>query len=236
MIEIEKTIRIFIGYDPVETVAFHTMVQSLIDTSSNPISITPLNIRNLKNQFYRERDIKQSNEFSFIRFLVPYLCNYSGYAVYFDCDMMLRADVSELLELADPTKAISVVKHLYEPKAQIKYLDTVQYTYPRKNWSSVILWNCSHMKNKILTREYVGSSTGLELHRFTWLEDEEIGELDVCWNWLVGEYEKTTAEVKNVHWTNGGPYFHEYKNVAFADEWAEVFEKTNFCKQRKDSC
>jgi hypothetical protein len=68
------------------------------------------------------------------------------------------------------------------------------------------------------------------------LEDEEIGELDVCWNWLVGEYEKTTAEVKNVHWTNGGPYFHEYKNVAFADEWAEVFEKTNFCKQRKDSC
>jgi len=233
---IEKTIKIFIGYDPVETIAFHTMVQSLIDTSSNPISITPLNIRNLKKQFYRQRDIKQSNEFSFIRFLVPYLCNYSGYAVYFDCDMMLRADVSELLELVDPSKAISVVQHVYEPKDQIKYLDAIQYSYPRKNWSSVILWNCSHKKNKILTKEYVGNSTGLELHRFTWLEDNEIGELDLCWNWLVGEYKKTSSEVKNVHWTNGGPYFNEYKNVEFSDEWQVLFEKTIFCKQRKDTC
>ncbi|WP_151671420.1 glycosyltransferase [Nitrincola schmidtii] len=231
----DTILRVFIGYDPVENVAWHTMVQSIIDNSSIPIAIIPVNTRNLKGIYNRERDGKQSNEFSFTRFLVPYLSGYQGYSVFFDCDMMLRADVSELLEVINrqPGKAVYVVKHDYVPKNEIKYLGTVQYSYPRKNWSSVVLWNCSHPKNKIVDPNFVNSQTGLVLHRFKWLDDNDIGDLDIRWNWLVGEYENPPEDVKNVHWTIGGPYFNEYSNVPYSDEWRVVKEKVVYCKQLK---
>ena len=228
-------LRIFIGYDPVETIAWHTMVQSIIDHSTVPVSIVPINIRNLQGIYTRERDPKQSNEFSFSRFLVPYLSNYEGFAVFFDCDMMLRVDINEILTVVEESynsKAVYVVKHDYLPRDDIKYLNTVQYTYPRKNWSSVVLWNCGHPKNRILTPEFVNSESGLVLHRFQWLDDDEIGELDVRWNWLVGEYDDPPVDVKNVHWTVGGPYFNEYCDVDFSNEWCSLKDKINYCKQR----
>jgi len=231
-----EIIKIFIGYDPVESVAWHTMAHSIFTRSSRPVAIIPVNINNLKSVFYRERDSKQSNAFSFTRFLVPYLSDFEGYALFFDCDMMLRTDINEIFSVIEkqPNKAVYVVKHTYEPRDDIKYLDTVQYKYPRKNWSSVVLWNCSHPSNKMLTPYYVNSASGLELHRFSWLKDEEIGELDVRWNWLVGEYDSAPDDVKNVHWTVGGPYFEEYKTSDFAEEWFS--EKTEMvrCMQRDD--
>ena len=214
-------IKIFIGYDPVESVAWHTMAASIYRQSSRPVAIVPLNLDNLKGIFNRPRDPKQSNEFSFSRFLVPYLCNYEGKGIYFDCDQMLRTDIAEILTVMEeqPGKAVYVVKHTYEPRNDVKYLNTVQYKYPRKNWSSVVLWNCEHLKNKIITPSFLNTAEGLVLHRFNWLEDDDIGELDIRWNWLVGEYEDPPKDVKNVHWTVGGPYFPEYANVDFSDEW-----------------
>jgi len=232
-----EVIKIFIGYDSVESVAWHTLVSSIYRLSSKPIAIVPLNLNNLKGIFNRPRDPKQSNEFSFSRFLVPYLCNYEGMAIFFDCDQLLRTDINEIFDVLQfqPNKAVYVVKHTYEPRNDIKYLNTVQYKYPRKNWSSVVLWNCEHIKNRIISPEFINSSDALELHRFTWLKDHEIGELDVRWNWLVGEYDDPPFDVKNVHWTNGGPYFKEYQNVDFAKEW--FFEKNNinFCLQKNDN-
>jgi lipopolysaccharide biosynthesis glycosyltransferase len=231
----EDVIKIFIGYDPVETVAWHVMAESILRRSSKPVAIIPVNIRNFKDFFTRPRDPKQSNEFSFTRFLVPYLANYKGYALFFDCDMMLRTDIFEIFDAVkkDPGKAVYVVKHNYEPRDDVKYLDTIQYKYPRKNWSSVMLWECSHPKNKSLTAEFVNQASGIDLHRFTWLSDDDIGELDVKWNWLVGEYAEPPQDVKNVHWTVGGPYFKEYDKADFAEEWFEEKEKINFCKQRE---
>ena len=148
--------------------------------------------------------------------------------------MLLRTDVAELFQFAqlDPSKAVHVVKHDYEPRDGIKYLNTVQYRYPRKNWSSVVLWNCGHPSNLKLTPDFVSQSTGLELHRFQWLKDDEIGALDVRWNWLVGDYDQPPPDVKNVHWTVGGPYFNEYKDADFSDEWYAENEKMNYCMQR----
>ncbi len=231
-----NVLRIFIGYDPVESVAWHTMAHSILSRSSVPVAIVPVNIANLKSVYVRERDPKQSNEFSFTRFLVPYLSGYEGLAAFFDCDMMLRTDVAELFEHArkDPSKAVHVVKHDYEPRDDIKYLNTVQYRYPRKNWSSVVLWNCGHPSNRAVTPEFVNTASAMELHRFQWLKDEEIGSLDVRWNWLVGEYADPPADVHNVHWTVGGPYFHEYKNADFAKEWFAEHERMDFCLQRPD--
>jgi len=230
----EEVIKVFIGYDPVESVAWHTMAHSILERSSRPVAIIPVNIRNFKSFYKRERNDKQSNEFSFTRFLVPYLCDYKGKAVFFDCDMMLRCDISKLFETfdEDPGKAVYVVKHDYQPKDKVKYLNTVQYSYPRKNWSSVVLWDCAHPSNKSVTNQFVNTASPMELHRFHWLKDEEIGELDVRWNWLVGEYENPPSDVRNVHWTVGGPYFNEYRNADFSEEWFDEQEKVNYCAQR----
>jgi hypothetical protein len=229
-----QVLKIFIGFDPVESVAWHTMAHSLLARSSVPIALVPVNIANLKGVYTRARDPKQSNEFSFTRFLVPYLSGYEGYAAFFDCDQMIRTDVAELFELAAaaPSKAVHVVQHDYQPKDNIKFLNTVQYSYPRKNWSSVVLWNCAHPANRRVTAEYVNTASAMELHRFQWLDDSQIGALDVRWNWLVGEYADPPSDVRNVHWTVGGPYFHEYKNADFADEWFAEFGRMSSCRQR----
>ena len=226
---------IYIGYDSVESVAWHTLVQSIYEYSSQPVSIVPLNIKNLNNIYTRERDPKQSNDFSFTRFLVPYLNGYNGIAIFMDCDMLLRTDIYKIFDEIEnlKNKAVYVVKHDYEVKEGVKYLNTVQYSYPRKNWSSFVLWNCEHISNKKVTLDYVNSASPMELHRFLWLSDEEIGELDVRWNWLVGDYVNPPNDVKNIHWTLGGPYFNEFKDVDFATEWFEGYKKMIKCNQRQ---
>jgi len=232
---LDQVIKVFIGYDHVESVAWHTMAASIYRHSTRPVAIIPVNLRNLKGIYNRPRDPKQSNEFSFSRFLVPYLCNYEGQGVFFDCDMLMRTDISNIFSVMkeQPNKAVYVVKHTYEPRNDVKYLNTVQYKYPRKNWSSVVLWNCEHFKNQLITPKFVNTAEALALHRFTWLEDSEIGELDIKWNWLVGEYDDPPKDVKNVHWTVGGPYFKEYEDVDFAKEWFEARDQMEYCLQRE---
>jgi hypothetical protein len=148
---------------------------------------------------------------------------------------MLRTDISEIFTVMDeqPHKAVYVVKHTYEPRDDIKYLNTIQYKYPRKNWSSVVLWNCDHEKNRIVTPQYINTVEALALHRFTWLDDNEIGDLDIRWNWLVGEYNDPPKDVRNVHWTMGGPYFDEYANADFSQEWFNEMERMQYCSQRE---
>jgi len=231
----DKLLKVYIGFDPVETVAWHTLTHSILRQSSMPVAIVPINIANLGDIYYRKRDPKQSNEFSFTRFLVPYLSNYDGLAAYFDCDMLIRTDIAELFEHArvDRAKAVHVVKHDYKPRDHIKYLNTVQYKYPRKNWSSVMLWNCAHPSNRRITPDFVNTSSAMVLHRFQWLRDDEIGSLDVRWNWLVGEYDRPPDDIKNIHWTLGGPYFNEYRYVDYAEEWFSEHLKMNHCTQRQ---
>ena len=215
-----ERVKIFIGYDPVEAIAFHTLVKSIMNKATIPFEIIPLDIRNL-SMYTRPVDLKQSNEFSFTRFLVPYLSEYKGVSIYFDCDMMLRSDIAEVLQEVND-KPVYLVKHDYTPKDKYKYLGTKQYNYPRKNWSSFVVWNCGHDSNKIVTDSFVNTASAAELHQFKFLKDNEIGELDVCWNWLVGEYNNPPDDVKNVHWTIGGPWFTKYKDVDFADEWLQL--------------
>lgn len=232
---IDSVLKVYIGYDPVESVAWHTLAHSILARSSRPLAIVPLNLANLRGLYTRERDPKQSNEFSFTRFLVPYLNGYQGLAAFLDCDMLLRADINELFELArsDMGKAVHVVQHDYQPRGDKKYLNNVQYCYPRKNWSSVVLWNCGHTSNLKVTPDFVNTASGLELHRFQWLNDSEIGSLDVRWNWLVGEYSQPPKDVKNIHWTLGGPYFNEYRTADFSEEWFAERDRMISCMQRK---
>jgi len=230
----DSIIKVFIGFDEVESVAWHTLAHSILRQSSRPVALVPVNLANLRDVYSRARNPKQSNAFSFSRFLVPHLCGYRGWGIFLDCDMMLRGDIAEIFDVTreQPDKAVYVVQHDYQPRDGIKYLNTVQYRYPRKNWSSVVLWNCSHEANRVVTPDYVNTAEALALHRFQWLKDEQIGSLDVRWNWLVGEYEGAPPDVRNVHWTVGGPYFNEYQNADFAEEWFAERDKMSFALQR----
>lgn len=224
-------IRVFIGFDPRETAAFHVLSHSIQSHASQPVSITPLALHQLTNVFNRSRDEKQSTDFSFSRFLVPYLSDYTGWSLFLDCDMLFRDDIAKLWALRDDKYAVMVAKHDYVPKEEIKFLGAVQTKYQKKNWSSVVLFN--NAKCKALTPDYVNTATGLELHQFKWLADDSlIGELPLRWNHLVGEYDFSDT-AGNVHYTIGGPYFTEYSDCDYADEWRSMREAMVRVDQRE---
>ena len=216
-------LNIYIGFDPVETVAYYTLAHSIQRRSTIPVSIASVARRHLGDVYTRERGPTESTEFSLTRFLVPWLSSFSGWSVYMDCDMLCRADIAELAAAMarEPDKAVLVRKHDYSPSTSRKFLDRVQTTYPRKNWSSLMLFN--NPRCRALTPEYVNSASPADLHRFRWLEDASIGDLPPEWNWLVGEYPHNPS-AKLVHFTLGGPYFDEYRNCDYAEEWFADFE------------
>ncbi len=210
------------GYDPRESVVYHTFIQSLIEKSSLPLEITPLAVSTLS--FYNETHDDKGNDFVYSRFLTPFMSNFEGWSIYADGDMICQADINELLMLRDESKALQVVKHDYQTKSSSKYLNNKNENYPRKNWSSVILWNCGHPKHKILTPDFISTQTGKFLHRFSWLSDGDIGELPIEWNWLAIEYPDNPL-AKLIHYTLGAPCFKEYRNSSLAENWLNMQKK-----------
>ena len=218
-----KPIKLVIGFDQRESIAYHTFCQSIIEHASAPLTFIPLAINSLKE--YKEVHVDGSNDFIYSRFLTPYLNNFEGWAIFADGDMICQADIKELWNLRDESKALLVVKHNYETKVSKKYLGNKNENYPRKNWSSVILWNCSHPKHRILTPEFIAKQPGSYLHRFSWLDDSDIGELPKEWNWLAIEYPEN-KNAKLIHYTLGTPCFKEYKDSEMASIWYSAYQKT----------
>lgn len=212
-------LRVFIGYDPKEAVAYHVLCHSILSRCSVPISITPL-VRSSLGMYTRPRGPTESTEFSITRFLVPYLCDYEGWALFLDCDMLVQCDLADLLMemLCQRSKAVLVCQHDYSPKMGWKFEGHVQTAYPRKNWSSFMVFNAS--KCKALTPEYVNEATGLDLHRFNWISDDLIGSLSLDWNHLVEEY-PPNGDARVLHYTRGGPWFSEFRHCDHADAWRQ---------------
>lgn len=221
-------IPIFIGYDHREAVAYHVCANSILRHSTQPIAFVPLALNLLKD--YKEEHTDGSNHFIYSRFLVPHLTNHQGWAIFMDGDMLIRDDITKLWEMREEDKAVMVVKHKYETKMTTKYLGSKNENYPCKNWSSVILWNCAHPANKKVTPEFVQNSTGAQLHRFTWLKPELVGQLPIEWNWLPDEYGANPG-AKLCHYTLGTPSFHEFATTPMGDEWHREKIYTNYCEQ-----
>jgi len=221
-------INIFIGYDHREAIAYHVCANSIIRHASKPISFTPLALQNMQD--YQETHTDGSNQFIYSRFLVPHLMEYKGWAIFMDGDMLVRDDIEKLWALRDETKAVMVVKHDYKTKMTEKYLGAKNENYPRKNWSSVILWNCEHAANKVVTPEFIETATGAQLHRFTWLADELVGELPNVWNWLPDEF-GVNQDAKLLHYTLGTPSFHDFATTPMGDEWHRERIYTDYCLQ-----
>ena len=210
-------IRVFIGFDARETVAFSVLSYSICSRASKPVSITPLMLTQMEDVLTRERHPLQSTDFSFSRFLAPYYSSYEGWSLFMDCDMLAREDIAKLWDLRDERYAVQVVKHAHVPLEQTKFLGETQTKYQKKNWSSVMLFN--NAKCRALTPDYVNTATGLELHQFKWLGDDGlIGALPPRWNHLVG-YDAYDPDAAIVHYTTGGPYFSRYSTCEYSDEW-----------------
>ena len=210
-------INVFIGYNPRETVAYSVLAFSIQARASQPVSVTPLMLSQLKGVLIRERHPLQSTDFSFSRFLTPYLSGYAGWSVFMDCDMLMRDDVASLWQLRDDRYAVMVVKHNHVPTETVKFLGEPQSKYEKKNWSSVMLFN--NASCRALTPDYVNQASGLELHQFKWLgNDDLIGALPDRWNHLVG-YNSPRRDAALVHYTLGGPYFDDYRDCEYAKEW-----------------
>jgi len=215
-------VKVYVGFDQVEAIAYHVFCQSVLEKSSLPIEFSPLSIGSLLD--YKEVHKDGSNQFIYSRFLTPYLCSFSGWAMFADGDMVCNADIAELWALRDESKAVQVVKHDYKTKQKVKYLGNKNEDYPRKNWSSLVLWNCEHPANKVLTPEFVSEKPGSYLHRFSWLSDDLIGDLPKEWNWLAIEYPNNPG-AKIVHYTLGTPCFKEYSKSSMAALWYESYQR-----------
>lgn len=216
-------LRIFVGWDPREAEAYHVFCHSLIRHASKPIAIIPLVQQQLRDAglFWRSRDEKAATEFSMTRWLVPHLSGYEGVSIFADCDMLMQADIHEVVGIVDDAP-VAVCQHDYLPKSTTKMDGQVQTVYPKKNWSSFMVFNNGHEKCRALTPELVShpSHAPSYFHQFFWLDTLAPGALPLDWNWLVGEYERN-PDAKNLHYTLGGPWFDQTKDCDCADLWLE---------------
>lgn len=215
-------LRVFIGWDSREDIAYQVARQSLLRYATIPVEVVPIKVQDLVDQglYTREIDPLASTEFTYSRFLTPHLAGFEGWAVFCDCDFLFFGDVKELLQYQNPDHAVVCVQHDYTPKDSVKMDGQVQTSYPRKNWSSMMMFNCAHPSVRQLSVERVNAETGAYLHRMQWAQDDEIGELPTKWNWLEGWNEKPeTGYPGCVHYTRGGPWFKDWQAVDYADEW-----------------
>jgi len=216
--------KVFVGYDTREDIAYQVCKHSL-ESRNDTVEVIPLIQSKLRDQGWYTRPVDKlaSTEFTFTRFLMPELTNFNGWALFCDSDIIFLEDVAELFDQADDKYAVMCAKHDYTPKEGVKMDGQTQTVYPRKNWSSVMLFNCEHPANKRLTQDMVNSNelNGAYFHRFSWLEDDaQLGELDHTWNYLVGVY-NDIEKPKLIHYTEGGPWFENYRNCEFAQEWKD---------------
>ena len=224
-----KPIPVFIGYDPREAIAYHVCANSIIRHASQPVCIVPLALNLFQD--YTETHTDGSNHFIYTRFLIPYLMDFQGRAIFIDGDMIVRGDIVELYNVMDMYSDVAVVKHDYKTKMKEKYLGAPNEDYPRKNWSSVIVWNCNSFPNRQLTPEFVQKQPGSFLHRFTWLDDKRIQALPSEWNWLPDEY-GPNPDAKLLHYTLGTPCFQEFADTPQGSEWHKERILTEYCLQR----
>ncbi len=215
-------LQVFVGWDPREDIAWEVCRHSILTrTDPKQVVVKPLIQSELRQGglYTREQDTKAATEFSLTRFLTPHLAGHKGFAIFVDCDFLFLTDIRGVLTEVDPFKAVSVVQHDYKPTEATKMDGCVQYAYPRKNWSSFMVFNLEHPAVLALTPDVVNTQTPAHLHRFEWLRDEQIGSLDRGWNYLEGWYPPHHADLKAIHYTRGGPWFDHMKHCDFAAEW-----------------
>lgn len=218
----QPKMKVFVGYDSREDIAWQVCRHSILRHSDASVAVIPLRQSVLRelDLYTRPYDLGSSTEFSLTRFLTPYLAAQRGWVIFCDCDFLFTGNIREVLEGLDPAKAVYCVQHQYTPAHHLKMDGKLQACYPRKNWSSFMVFNCDHPDVRALTPDVVNSASPAFLHRFGWISDDaSIGMLDLEWNFLAGEYPKAATTPRVIHFTNGGPWFDQWQDCDFADLW-----------------
>ena len=217
-----RTAKIFVGFDSREEIAWNVCRHSLLRHADFDLAVLPIRQESLRELglYTRPVDSRSSTEFSLTRFLTPYLAAQSGWVAFCDCDFLFTVDVREVFNGLDSSKAIYCVQHDYTPAHSVKMDGKMQAAYPRKNWSSFMLFNCDHPDVRALTPTVVDTASPAYLHRFEWVRDDnDIGALDLDWNFLVGEYRKPQRTPRVLHYTVGGPWFEDWRDCDYAELW-----------------
>lgn len=218
----KEPLKVYIGFDSREAEAYQVARHSLLERSSVALEVRALKLQDLRARglYWRANDPLASTEFTYSRFLVPSLAGYRGRALFCDCDFLFLADIAELLEQARGDHAVWCVHHDYRPRETVKMDGARQTCYPRKNWSSLMLFDCGHPAARGLTPEVVNAESGAYLHQMRWVADEHIGSLPEDWNWLEGWSPKPAGRPpRAVHYTRGGPWFAVWQDVDYAELW-----------------
>jgi len=216
---------VYIGYDEREDIAAQVCKFSIKKrTKIDEANLIFLKSQNIK-EYTRSKEPNQSTDFTYTRFMIPFMEEYKGYSIFCDCDFLFQADIKDLIFSIDKSKAISVVKHpAYTPNSVLKMDGVVQHTMKRKNWASLIVFNNAHPSNHALTPLFVNTVTpGRRLHQFDWLDDNEIGSISLEWNTLDDYY--FLAAPKAIHYTDGGPWFANYKDTMYSQKWKEEYDQ-----------
>lgn len=222
-----KPLKVYIGFDPRESVTWHVLAHSILARSSGPVEICPVSLATLKGIFTRPRSPEQSTDFAYARFLTPWLAG-SDVSIFLDSDMLCLTDIWELYEWAkaNPYMDVLVRKHDYQSSVTTKFLGQKQTNYPCKNWSSLMVFNGHRSAVRRLTPQYVGTASGMELHQFKW--SDAVGDLPIEFNHLVGEFPPNSG-AKIVHYTLGSPCFRQYQGCEFSNEWFEELSRMTHC-------
>jgi len=221
-------LQVFIGYDEREAIAFDVLKYSILRRSSIDLNVRPLITSEIPG-YTRPRHPNQSTEFAFTRFMVPYLSGYEGVSIFMDCDMLMQADIKDLLLDVPERCAVAVCQHDYTPSTSVKMDGQPQTAYPRKNWSSLMVFQNDLCRS--LTPYYVNRASAADLHRLAWMPDSMIGHLPLDWNWLCGEY-RPKPNAKCFHWTLGGPWMLNYEDADHAELWREEYAHMKASRQK----
>lgn len=230
--EMETTINVYIGYDQREDLAYQVCRASILKhcgPETNIFKIEPIvqDWLRAKSIYTRQKDIFASTDFSLTRFLTPYLNNYEGYAIFMDLDFVVTGNLLKEVDMSikkDNDKAVWLVKHDYISRVQRKMDNKIQHAYPKKNWSSFMIFDCAHPAMRTLTPEYINQATSQDLHQFRWINEKLVGELPIDFNFLVGEYNKSKKLPLCLHFTLGLPFVGEIFTNDYLDVWNQ-YEK-----------
>ena len=230
-----ETIKVFIGLDEPYKIVYDVCKYSILKNNKKyNLDIIPINYNTVKD-YNRVKDQYESTQFSFARFWTPFESDFKGVSIFLDSDFLFLDSIDSLIDLYDEEKAIMCCKHNYKPTNSKKMDNKVQTVYPRKNWSSLIIFNNSHPKNKILEPFMLNTSTGSYLHRFSWLDDEDIGNLPLQWNWLTDWYSETEDfKPKALHYTEGGPWLDNYKDCKYNKHWDSIKNEFKYKNLRNE--